>query len=108
MSSSRLRSRDRQQLRAEVYASVGELPIPYVLEAVAQQLEVRSGTFEVTLRDGFLSEVIRKNRFFEVRWGTGEVFEQFGHEKFFPSGLWERPPQVSKRIVSPYHRTWAV
>lgn len=105
--SSKLRSRNRQRLRAGVYATVSELPLPYVLEAVAKELEVTRGRFEVSVRDGFLQEVIRRHRHFDVLWHDGTIVQQFGDEKFIPAGLWERPPQVSRRIVSPLHRNVA-
>jgi hypothetical protein len=107
MSSPKLRSRNRQRLRAGVYATVLELPLPYVLEAVAKELDVRSGRFEVSVSDGFLREVIRRDRFFDVRWYDGTMVRQFGDEKFIPAGLWERPPRVTRRIVHPWHRNVA-
>lgn len=104
MTGSKLRARERQRLRVEVEAAVVELPLPYVIEVVAKQLDVTSGRFDVSMRGGFLHEVTRRDRFFEVRWYDGTLVQQFGDEKFIPAGLWQRPPQVARRSVSLLHR----
>jgi hypothetical protein len=99
MSSSKLRSDDRQRLRAKAQAAVADLPIPYVLEAVAKRLDVSHGRFEVSVHHGFLEHVIRRSRWFEYRDLDGRWYRQFGDEKLIPAGLWERPLRVSTRIV---------
>jgi ParB-like chromosome segregation protein Spo0J len=59
MSGSKLRSHDRQRVRAEVAAAVAGLPIPYVLEAMGERLEVQNGRFEVRLQGGFMLGLTR-------------------------------------------------
>jgi hypothetical protein len=107
MASPRLNAQGRQRLRARVYTTVSELPLPYVVEAVARELDVTKGRFEVSMSDGFLREVIRRDRFFDVRWYDGTIVQQFGDEKFIPAGLWERPPEVARRIVRQVNRNQA-
>ncbi len=94
-----MRSRDKQRLRAEAAKAVDELPLPYVLEAVAKLLDVRTGTFEISMRDGFLSHVTRRQRYFEYRGFDLKLYGAFGDERLTPAGLWERPPQIAGRRV---------
>jgi hypothetical protein len=105
MHSSKLRSRDRQRLRAEVDAVVSELPIPYALEALAKRLDVRTGLFEVWMSDGFLREVTRLNRSYDLRLPDGRVFPLVGAETFTPERLWEPSLRPSRRIGRPAARS---
>jgi hypothetical protein len=104
MQNSKLRSRDRQRLRAEVDVVVCELPIPYALEALAKRLDVRTGRFDVWMREGFLREVTRFNRSYDLRLVDGRVFPFVGAETFTPDRLWEASLRPSRRIGVPAPR----
>jgi hypothetical protein len=105
MHGSKLRSRDRQRLRAEVDGVVGELPLPYALEALAKRLDVSTGRFDVWMRDGFLREVTRFDRSYDLRLPDGRVFPFVGAETFTPERLWEPSLRPSRRIGAPAPRS---
>jgi hypothetical protein len=94
-----MRSRDKQRLRAETAKAVAELPLPYVIEAVAKQLDVESGKFTVSMLRGFLVEVTRTDRWYEYRAFGPELWGAWADETLTPAGLLERPPQVGRRRI---------
>lgn len=104
MSSSRLRSDDRQRLRAEVEKLVRPLPLPYALEAVAKRLEVSDGRFDVSMKEGFLRQVTRFHRPYDLRLLDGRMFPFVGDETFTPDRLWKLPFRPTRRIGLPAGR----
>jgi len=94
-----MRSRDKQRLRAEAAKAVAELPLPYVLEAVAKQLDVETGKFNVSMLRGFLVDVTRTDRWYEYGGFDGKLWGAWADEILTPTGLWECPPQVARRRI---------
>jgi hypothetical protein len=69
MSSSKLRSRDRQRLRRHAEAALEGVPTKFVLEVLASRFGIADGRLEVKFRDGFLVETMPTHRFW-IRRGT--------------------------------------
>jgi hypothetical protein len=69
MESSRPRPKARQRQRKRVAATVDRLPPRYVLEAVAQRLEITNGWLELRVKDGFVQYA---NRTRELSLDAGE------------------------------------
>lgn len=54
MASSRLRSRERRQLRGQAHTAIRDIPTKFLLEALATRLGIVDGKLEVKFRDGFV------------------------------------------------------